>query len=42
MNFIYMDDRLGFVETNTDTAWTMDDYGTLVSVPFTLPQWFFQ
>lgn len=37
----YMDDRLGFVDAN-DSAWVMDDFGQLVRVPFTLPQWFFQ
>lgn len=42
MNFIYMDDRLGFVETESDTAWMMDDYGMLVPVRFSLPQWNFQ
>jgi hypothetical protein len=41
MNFQYMDDRLGFVETVSDTAWTMDDFGMLVRVPFSLPDFWF-
>lgn len=38
---IYMDDRLGFVD-DQDAAWTMDDFGSLVPVPFTLPAWYWQ
>jgi hypothetical protein len=41
MNFQYMDDRLGFVETVSDTAWAMDDFGMLVRVPFSLPDFWF-
>lgn len=42
MNFIYMDDRLGFCEVDSDTAWVMDCYGELVRVPFAMPQWYWQ
>lgn len=42
MNFSYMDDRLGFVELESDTAWTMDDFGALIRVPFTIPGWYWQ
>ena len=38
----YMDDRIGFYERISDTAWVMDDYGNLVRVSFCLPVWFFQ
>jgi hypothetical protein len=37
----YMDDRLGFV-SDSDQAYTMDNYGYLVSVPFTIGYWYFQ
>jgi len=36
----YMDDRLAFV-ADDDTAYVMDDFGTLRAVPFTLPAFFF-
>lgn len=37
----YIDGRLGFVDGD-DMAWTMDDFGSLVRVPFSLPIWYWQ
>lgn len=40
MNFVYFEGRLGFCEVESDTAWIVDDYGTLVEVPYSLPLWY--
>jgi hypothetical protein len=32
----YMDDRLGFVDTKSDQAYVMDDFGNAIWVPFCL------
>lgn len=37
----YMDDRLGFI-SEWDEAYTMDDFGTLVPVPFSMFSGYFQ
>lgn len=37
----YMDDRLGFVDV-FDHAWIMNDFGTLIKVPFCIPYWYWQ
>lgn len=37
---IYDDQRLGFVDTVTDRAYVMDDYGNLVRVPFIIGHWY--
>lgn len=39
--FEYMDDRLGFVDTISDQAYVMDDFGNAVSVPFTMQYLYF-
>ena len=40
--FQYMDDRLGFVDTFSDEAYVMDDFGNAVWVPFSMqhPEYF--
>jgi len=42
MHFRYMDDRFGFVEVESDTAWIMDDFGELVEVNWNMPTWYWQ
>jgi hypothetical protein len=39
---IFSDDRLGYVDTHTDTMYTMDDYGNAVYVPFCFQYHYFQ
>ena len=38
----WMDDRLGLIDTISDEAFVMDDFGNAVWVPFSLPGWYFQ
>jgi hypothetical protein len=40
--YSYMNDRLGFVDSYTDWAYVMDDYGNLVHVPFCLGMFYWQ
>lgn len=40
--FTYLDDRLGFTDILNDIAYVMDDYGTLIEVPYCIGSWYWQ
>lgn len=37
---VYFDCRTGMYDTITDMAYITDNYGNLVTVPFSFPHWF--
>jgi hypothetical protein len=39
---VWTSDRLGMLDVEQDEAYVMDEFGTLVWVPFSLPSWYFQ
>lgn len=41
MALIWNDDRLGMLDPVTDSMYVADDFGNAVSVPFSLPPFYF-